>query len=220
MILAVAATEIEMQPFLAEFAGDASSCLTLVTGVGSVETAVCLTRFLCLLEQPVEAVVNFGIGGAYLQPAGSKQPALLDLCLAEQEVLGDFGISLPDEIVPLDRSLTGEIMCSLGGELLEAGQRLLESHGLVCHTGVFITVNGVSGTLCRGEMLRARWQGICENMEGAAVARVCREFSLPCLELRAVSNYAEDRQPASWRLVDACRQAGRAAALITKGLFQ
>lgn len=218
MILAVAATEIEMQPFLAEMAGDVSSCLTLVTGVGPVETAVRLTRFLCRLDQPVEAVVNFGIGGAYLQPTGINQPALLDICLAGQEVLGDFGISLPEETVPLDRSLTGEHVYPLDGGLLDAGRRLLSGQGFACHTGVFITVNGVSGTLRRGEMLRARWQGLCENMEGAAVARVCREFSLPCLELRAVSNYVEDRQPANWRLHEACRQAGRAAALIIKGL--
>jgi len=218
MILAVAATEIEMQPFLAELAGDTSSCLTLVTGVGPVETAVRLTRFLCRPDQPVEAVVNFGIGGAYLQPAGSNQPALLDICLAEREVFGDFGICMSEEIIPLDRSLTGERVYPLDGGLLEAGRRLLESQGLACHVGLFITVQAVSGTLRRGEMLRARWQGLCENMEGAAVARVCREFSLPCLELRAVSNYVEDRQPASWRLADACREAGRAAALIIKGL--
>ena len=135
-------------------------------------------------------------------------------------MFGDFGISLPEKIIHLDRSLTGEIVFPLDDGLLETGRRLLKSHDLACHTGVFITVNAVSGTLRRGEMLRARWQGLCENMEGAAVARVCREFSLPCLELRAVSNYVEDRQPANWRLHEAGRQAGLAAALITKGLFQ
>lgn len=220
MILAVAATEIEMQPFVAELAEDAATCLTLVTGVGPVEASVRLTRFLCRLDRPVQAVVNFGIGGAYLQPAGSRQPQLLDICLADQEVFGDFGIALPDELVALDSSLTGEIHHPLGGEPLDAGRLLLEAHGFVCHSGVFVTVNAVSGSRRRGEMLRARWQGLCENMEGAAVARVCREFALPCLELRAVSNYVEDRQPANWRLADACRQAGRAAALISKGLYR
>ncbi len=217
MILAVAATEIEMQPFLAELAG-ASPCLSLVAGVGPVETAVRLTRFFAGMDHPVEAVVNFGVAGAYLQLAGTSQPALLDICLAEQEVFGDFGISLPEGIIPLDASIAGEIVYPLDGRLLEAARSVLGAHGLACQAGVFVTVNAATGTLRRGEMLRARWRGLCENMEGAALARVCREFGLPCLELRAVSNYVEDRNPANWRLQEACRQAARAAALVIKGL--
>lgn len=217
MILAVAATEIEMQPFLAELPGEAA-CLTLVSGVGPVETAVRLTRFLGRRDQSVQAVVNFGIGGAYLQPAGTQQAALLDICLAEKEVFGDFGISLAAEIIPFASALVGEIEYPLDGRLFRDARRLLAAHQLSCHAGVFVTVNAATGTLTRGERLRAQWQGLCENMEGAAVARACREFSLPCLELRAISNFVEDRQPAKWRLHEACREAGRAAALIIKGL--
>ena len=221
MILALAATQIEMKPFLEELPGDASSCLTLVTGVGPVETAVRLTRFFCEHGEQkiknIQAVVNFGIGGAYLQPGGEKQPALLDICLAEREIFGDLGICLEEEIACLDRSLTGEIEYSMDGEFLRTCRVLLESFGMVCHTGVFITVATISGTLRRGEMLRAKWRGLCENMEGAAIARVCREFSVPCLEVRAVSNYVEDRNPANWRIHEACREAARTAALIIKG---
>lgn len=221
MILALAATQIEMQPFLEELSGDGSSCRTLVTGVGPVETAVRLTRFFCEHEQKklknIQAVVNFGIGGAYLQPGGKNQPALLDICVAEKEVFGDLGICLEEEIACLDRSLTGGIEYPMDGGLLGKCRVLLDGLGMVCHTGVFITVATVSGTLRRGEMLRARWQGLCENMEGAAIARVCREFSVPCLELRAVSNYVEDRNPANWRLHEACRKAAGTAALIIKG---
>lgn len=217
MILAVAATEIEIRPLLAEFPDASSPCLTLVTGVGPVETAVRLTRFLSRVDLPVEAVVNLGVGGAYLQPAGTSQPGLLDICLAEQEVFGDFGIALPEETIPFDPAIAGEAAYPLDGRLVEAARSLLEDHGLACHAGVFVTVNAATGTLRRGEMLRARWRGLCENMEGAAVARVCLEFGLPCLELRAVSNFVEDRNPANWRLQEACRMAARAAALVIKG---
>ena len=37
------------------------------------------------------AVVNLGVGGAYLPPAGGSGPALLDICLAETEVFGETG---------------------------------------------------------------------------------------------------------------------------------
>jgi futalosine hydrolase len=84
--------------------------------------------------------------------------------------------------------------------------------------GPFITVNGVSGNRKRGEMLRKKWQGLRENMEGAAVVRVCREFDLPCLELRCISNMVEDRDLANWRVAEACDKAALAAILTIKGL--
>jgi len=218
MILALAATQIEMQPFLAELADDTGCCMTLITGVGPVETAVRLTRFLSVNEKSVQAVLNFGIGGAYRLPVGMDQPVLLDICLAEKEVFGDFGICLPEGMAYLDRSLTGDLDFPLDGELRRRCRQILDNLGMTCHTGVFITVTSITATLRRAEMLRERWQGLCENMEGAAVARVCREFSIPCLEMRAVSNYVEDRNPANWRLQEACRKAARTAALIIKGM--
>jgi futalosine hydrolase len=55
-------------------------------------------------------------------------------------------------------------------------------------------------------------------MEGAAVARVCRQFSLPCLEVRSISNMVEDRNTKNWQLKQACTRAGQAAATIIKSL--
>ena len=54
-------------------------------------------------------------------------------------------------------------------------------------------------------------------MEGAAVARVCHEFSLPMLEMRAISNYVEDRDPRNWRLAEACETAAEGAASLLQG---
>ncbi len=218
MILAVAATEMEMQPFLDHWPGRAPSCLTLVTGVGPLETAVRLARFLGDNGGRVQAVVNFGIGGAYLQPAGSRQPQLLDLCLAEREVLGDLGICLPEGIEYLDRSLTGDLVYRLDAGLLDRCRKILDGAAVGWQSGVFVTVNAVTATSRRGSMLRERWQGLCENMEGAAIARVCREFALSCLEMRVISNLVEDRSPEAWRLREACLKAAATAALIVKGM--
>ncbi|MFH0784830.1 MAG: futalosine hydrolase [Pseudomonadota bacterium] len=219
MILALAATQIELEPFLLQWPGKSPSCLTLITGVGPMETTLRLSKFLCQTEQRIEAAVNFGIGGAYQQPGGSPQPELLDICLAEQEVVGDLGICLQDGVEYLDGSLTGDIVFPMDSGLLSLGKEILtEGGGTSCFSGVFVTVNAASATQRRGEMLRSRWQGLCENMEGAAVARVCLEFAVPCLELRAISNYVEDRKRENWRLREACLQAAESAALIIKGM--
>lgn len=223
MILALAASQIEMQSFRLQWPGMVPPCQILVTGVGPMETALRLTRFLCDTDQRVQriqAVVHFGIGGAYLQPAGYPQPELLDICLAEQEVIGDLGICLRDRMEYLDRSLTGDITFQLDPDLLDMGREILEKASVPYFCGVFVTVNAVTATRARGSMLQSRWHGVCENMEGAAVARVCQEFAVPCLEVRAISNYVEDRQPENWRLSEACLQAAQSAALIIKGMSQ
>jgi futalosine hydrolase len=220
MILAVAATEIEMIPFVPE-ATALGFCRTLVTGVGPVETTLRLTRFLSECEEQFDAVIQFGIGGTYIIPDQSRlqQPKLLDICLAEQEVLGDFGICLDDSIMNMDSSLTGEIVYHMDAVLLKKSRIVLDRLGVTYHTGNFITVNGATGTTTRGKMLQSRWNGICENMEGAAVARVCPEFNLPCVELRCISNYVEDRDTTTWRLQEACQKAAHTAIQLTEGMI-
>lgn len=214
MILAVSATLMEMEPFLRVCGQDTEACNTLIAGVGMVETTLNLARFLARKSQHVKAVCNFGIAGAYLQPVGKVQPALLDLCLATEEVLGDFGVVFGDNCEPLDSELAGSCRFCADEKMTRTCRELMAHENIDFHAGIFITVNGVSGTVRRGEMLRSRWQGICENMEGAAVARVCREFGVPFFELRCVSNLVEDRDTARWRLHESCEKAGETAAKI------
>jgi len=219
MILALAATEIEMAPFLMASSVLETSCRTLVTGVGPVETALRLTRFIALCQDRIDCAVLFGVGGAYLQADQDRQPKLLDICLAEQEVAGDFGICLGDSMAYLDSSLTGEIVYPLNSSLLDKCRAVFSRLAIDHHLGVFITVNGATGTAARGEMLRLRWNGLCENMEGAAVARVCREFHLPFIELRCISNLVQDRDPATWQLEKACQKAAHTAVQLLQGLM-
>ncbi|MDP3478972.1 MAG: futalosine hydrolase [Desulfoprunum sp.] len=218
MFLAIAATEIEMVSLRQLIAGQESKWLTLVGGVGPVETALRLTRFLCTQGQPVSGVINYGVAGAYLQPPGQQQTDLLDICLAERETLGDFGVCLPEGMHYLPEELTGRISFQLDHELRRRAGEILDKHGIAARSGTFITVSGVSGSRARGEDLRQRWQGLCENMEGAAVARGCVDFALPLVEIRCISNMVEDRNPQGWRLAEACEKAAAAAFLLLQEL--
>jgi futalosine hydrolase len=188
----------------------------LLTGVGPVEAAVRLTRFLAVQPDAITAVVNFGVGGGYIPAAGENGPQLLDLYLAETEAFGDLGICFPDRIEPLLEDLTGKVGFRMDQELLTAACRICAEHKIVVQKGNFVTVACVSATRARGEMLRSRFQAHCENMEGAAVARVCAEYSLPVLEVRCISNLVEDRDLKGWRLQEACEKAAWAAAEIIK----
>ena len=218
MILAVTATQMERDALNNELGEALESTLGLVAGVGPVETALQLTRYLCEKNVPVQAVLNYGVAGAYLQPAERRQAGLLDLCLAITEIAGDFGICCGDDMEHLPARLAGPVSYAADQMLTGQCQDILHSANEVVHLGSFITVNGASGTQRRGESLRAKWNGLCENMEGAAVARVCEAFGLPFIELRCVSNFVEDRNLALWRLEEACLKAGRFAALLLREL--
>lgn len=226
MILAVAATEFEMVPFQQLLAKEGASacqegldrsCFTLIAGIGPVETTLRLTRYLEKMGTRIERVLNFGVAGGYVSPSPpGSNVSLLDLCLAEQENLGDSGICFADHIEPLDEALGGRVTFPLDQSLLRQAGEILTRHGQACRRGNFVTVSAVSATKERGMMLAARFQGICENMEGAAVARVCADYSLPLLEVRAVSNLVEDRDLSCWKMAEACARAAGAAALLVR----
>jgi futalosine hydrolase len=218
MFLLTAATESEMTPFLTACREKNVPCL--VTGIGPVETAVRLSARLHAYAESIRGVVNFGVAGAYVHPAARKNPQLLDICLADREVFGDLGICLGDRIEPVaGKELRPPGAFSMDPGLLAAAGRALAAAGIPWFSGTFVTVSCVSGTARRGEMLALQHQGLCENMEGAAVARVCKEFGLPCLELRCISNLVEDRDTSRWRLQQACRKAGEATALVLAHLL-
>lgn len=213
MYLVVAATEMEMQPLRATLADGVAVCL--VAGIGPLETTLALTRFLEQGDGAFAGVVNFGVAGAYL----GTGVQLLDICLAATENLGDLGICAGIETRPFsDEHLPVAISWELDPTLLTRARAILAAQGVACRAGNFVTVSGVSGTEVRGCFLRDRFGAICENMEGAAVARVCAAYSLPALEMRCVSNLVEDRDPRRWRLADACRQGGGQVAALLNAL--
>ncbi|RUM43207.1 MAG: futalosine hydrolase [Desulfocapsa sp.] len=219
MILVTAATHFEMQAF-AEAGGDRDHTRQLVTGVALVETTLALTSLLQAEVGSFDAVVNFGVAGAYPENGADPAAELLDICLAEQEVLGDLGICVRDGFERFRSPplvVCGEFV--MDHALVRAADLALEHEGTRAKRGIFVTVNCASGTRKRGRQLAGEFQGLCENMEGAAVARVCQQFGVPMLEVRCISNLVEDRNPGHWKLQQAVDRAGQAAATIIRYLL-
>jgi len=78
--------------------------------------------------------------------------------------------------------------------------------------GPFVTVSTCSGSEARSSALAERWQGLCETMEGAAVAQICAAFGVPFVGIRGISNLTGERDLSAWdlpRAVDAAQQAVR-----------
>ncbi len=215
MFLLVAATEKEMQPVRLSLSG-CPFVECFVSGVGLLETAASLARHLAERGESVRGVINFGVAGAFLD-SGVE---VLDICLAEKEVLGDFGVC-SDHLVEgfAGNDIVRKMEFALNGPMLLEAEKIFHNAGLSCHKGTFVTVQCASGTARRGVMLRDQYAAIAENMEGAAVARVCEMFNLPCLELRSISNMVEDRNLQNWRLSQACRRGAEAVALLARTMI-
>lgn len=209
MILVVAATELELGP-LRERLGHHSRLDFLACGIGPVEAAVRLGTFLAANPRRYELILHCGVAGAYIG-AGAE---VLDICLADREVLGDLGIEGHGRIIPLPDNLAVPVEFPLDAALCRRAAAMLPG----CRVGTFVTVNTATATAARGVALRDRFGALCENMEGAAVARVCQALALPCLEVRAVSNLVEDRDPSRWRLAEACQRMADALTVLVPAL--
>lgn len=217
MFLVTAATQFEMEALLRSCTS-ATVPMHLVTGVGPVETAVRLTAFLAQSAPPLSGVVNIGVAGAYVVE-GRDNAQVLDICLAEHEILADFGLCSEIEMQPLrGERLEIEDAFDLDPTLLHRAESLLAAASIPYRRGTFATVSCASATRKRGNMLARSHQALCENMEGAAAARTCRHFGLPILELRCISNLVEDRNLQNWQLQKACTRCGEVAALVIQGL--
>jgi futalosine hydrolase len=196
----------------------------LHTGVGKSNAAAAMSA---LLEQHhPTAVLLTGCGGAY--PGTGL--AVGDLALASEEIFGDEGVATAEGFLdmadlgfplarvgetnfynrfPLDEPLRSRAL-----PLIELAAQAVNRR-LAC--GAFVTVSSCSGTLSGGARLGERWGGLCENMEGAAVAQSCLLYGTPLLEVRGISNLVEDRDLSRWDLRGAARLAQSAVETVLSG---
>jgi futalosine hydrolase len=182
----------------------------LICGVGKVNAALA-TETLLNIRHP-ETVILFGCGGAY----PNRGLEVGDLAVATEEIYGDEGVQSPNGFldmqqlglplahyqgtplfnqIPFITPMINEVRAMLKPGLSAQGQSLV--------TGPFVTVSCCSGTDQLANDIAQRSGGICENMEGAAVAQVCLQHKVPLIELRGISNMTGDRNPAAWDIPNA-----------------
>ncbi|MFO7761472.1 MAG: futalosine hydrolase [Desulfobia sp.] len=206
--LLVASTDKELSFIRRELDGIPRLAL-LRCGVGPVEAAYNLCRYLAEQHENLPSgVINFGIGGAY--PGTGID--ILDFCLATREVIADLGVCDSGVVnVPADPILDIKQDFRLNSQsIFKRAVHLLTEEKIPFREGGFVTLNCASGTASRGEFFRDKHQALCENMEGAALARVCTGFVVDFLELRTISNMVEDRVSGrKWRINEACDLGGR-----------
>ena len=199
-----------LQLFCGSLAG--REILLATTGIGKVNAASATT--LLLERFSPELLVNTGCGGAF----PGCELSVGDLAVADSECLADEGVQTPGGWRGLE--LIGIPVFEGGGErifnripldaeLARGARECAVGDGFHAVLGPFLTVSTCSGTTSQGEELLRRFPGICENMEGGAVAQVALCYGVPLLEVRGISNMVEDRDLARWDLKRAVAEAQR-----------
>ena len=166
------------------------------TGVGAVNAACALTRFL--EREGASAVIVCGIAGGY--PLAFDEGLLKtgSVVCAESECYGDLGADSAGGF--LDMQALGFPVIAGEKPLYNAiPMQIFPAAGRVG----FVTVNTCSGSDKRARTLEVRTGGSVESMEGAAIAHVATLFGVPCGEIRGISNRAGNRDRGSWRVKEA-----------------
>ena len=151
----------------------------LVTGVGMVATAIEVSK--ALFEKQYDLVVNVGIAGS-------------------------FNHSIPlGSVVEVVKDQLSEIGTQDGSQFLSPAEMGLEVTTLVemlpqTNLPVVsgITVNTVHADDKAISQIVNRLNPEVESMEGAACMLACQNAEVPCVQLRAISNYVEKRNKANW----------------------
>ncbi|MGW5735474.1 MULTISPECIES: futalosine hydrolase [Streptomyces] len=171
----------------------------VAVGVGPAAAAAHTAA--ALARTPYDLVVSAGIGGGFAPgaPLGS-------LVFADEITAADLGAETPDGFLPVTElgfgAVTHRPPPSLVRDLAAA------CGGLI---GAVLTVSTVTGSAERAAGLRRRHpSALAEAMEGFGVAEAAAAFTLPVLEIRAVSNAVGPRDRAAWRIGEALGALGDA----------
>jgi len=154
----------------------------VVLGVGPVSSAITLTQ---LLEKDLPSVVIlFGVCGAYPDSGLS----IGDVVVAGKEIFVDIARCFKDKEEPITVLTQRDIVF----DLLEDIKILLKDNLSDIPIVNFATVCCSTMYSNRAHRLKNKWNASVENMEGASVAKVCKLYSIPLLEIRGVSNIVCD----------------------------
>ncbi|MCO5948438.1 futalosine hydrolase [Mucilaginibacter flavidus] len=167
-----------------------ANCQLLITGVGMVATAFSLGRHLS--SNKYDLVVNLGIAGSF-----DKDIALGDVVEITEDTFAELGAEDDLNFLPIADMGFGEATFYPSKKLADL-YNLFNTFNLRQATA--ITVNTVHGNEASIKKVAERLSPQIESMEGAAFFYACKQFNVPCLQIRAVSNYVEKRNRDAWNI--------------------
>jgi 1,4-dihydroxy-6-naphthoate synthase len=181
-ILIVAATEEEIT-LLRTLSTDVKPDF-LVTGVGMVSTTYELSKKL--QEKKYDIVLNCGLAGSF-----DRSIPLGEVVQVIEDTFSELGAEDGNNFLSIEKiGLEGKD--TFYSNYFNSGIKFMQVKS--------ITVNTVHGNNNSISNIQKRLNPQLESMEGAAVFFVCEKENIPCIQLRAVSNYVEKRNKSAWNI--------------------
>ena len=223
-LLLVAATELELQPILGEAKyvpgsvfqllqkGD-STVDVLITGVGIASATFHITRLLS--SRRYDLAIQAGIGGSF-----NKQINLGDVVIVSNDRFAQLGADDNETFLDMFELgfsqpnnypfVNGSLEPSIPAIAFNLNFKLVQA----------ITVETASGNEQSIIKTVAKYHPDIESMEGAAFFYSCLTENVPCLQIRAISNYIEDRNKDTWNIPLAIKNLNRVALKIIHHVTQ
>ncbi len=188
-ILVVAATEMEIAPFIAQN----TTADLLITGVGAPACMYSLTK--CLLQNKYDFVIQAGIAGTF-----KNQYPLGQTFAVKTDLFGDLGIQEKNQFFTLFEKgfVSEDAFPNTNGRL----ENNIENY-FSLNPANAITINTVSDSLTQTELYKKKYDVDIESMEGAAFHYVCIQEKISFLQIRSISNFVGERVKTNWKMKEA-----------------
>jgi len=184
----------------------------LVTGVGMVATAFALGRHLAANQY--DLALNLGIAGSF-----DRSLNLGEVVEVTTDVLAELGAEDDEGFLTLDQLGFGESVFNASTSVANLfAQSGIHQESLLPKLTTGVTVNTVHGNEQAIRKIVNRLQPQVESMEGAAFFYACRKAGVPCIQIRAVSNYVEKRNRDNWQIGLAIKNLNTFADALLKQL--
>ena len=190
-ILLVAATELEIAPFLQK----KPATDFLITGVGCPATIYHLAKRFQQIDY--DLVIQAGIAGSF-----TRLLNLGDVVLVNQDNFADLGISEKNNFHSIfEKGFADENASPFTQGWLKNTDAIMNHFQLQKVRA--ITVNTVTDSEMQIRQLVSKFDPEIETMEGAAMHYTCLMENVPFIQLRSISNYVGERNKENWKMNEA-----------------
>lgn len=181
----------------------------IITGVGALATTYALTKLIH--EERPDLIIQAGIAGAF------KENFLGEVCIVKQDRFADLGVEENGEWRDLfDMGLAAKDEAPFTNGWLVNRHSFLNKIDLPRVNS--ITINEITTSDARIQLLKSKYQPAIESMEGGALHFVCLQEQVPFIQLRAISNDVGERNKTKWQMAAAIKKLNIALEDLLTGI--
>ena len=194
-ILLIAATPIEINPFLQEWKKgtiemNGSELDVLITGIGLTATTYSLSKQI--QSRKPDLIIQAGVGGCF-----DRTRPLGEVVVVKQEAIADQSVVELNQLKTLfDLKLVPQDQFPYRKGWLVNQSAVLKKSKLKKVRG--ISVNEITTDKKKCKFYETTFSPVVESMEGAALHYVALREQIEFIQLRSFSNYIADRNKKRW----------------------